>query len=41
MFVTIVEGVVDPGPGALAMFEQAGAEPSPSFWSVEGHAERS
>jgi heme-degrading monooxygenase HmoA len=27
-------------PGALVMFEQAGAEPTPSFWSVEGYAER-
>lgn len=25
-------------PAALVMFEQAGAEPTPSFWSVEGHA---
>jgi heme-degrading monooxygenase HmoA len=25
-------------PAALVMFEQAGAEPVPSFWSVEGHA---
>ena len=25
-------------PGALVMFEQAGADPTPSFWSVEGHA---
>jgi heme-degrading monooxygenase HmoA len=27
-------------PGALVMFERAGAEPTPSFWSVEGHATR-
>jgi heme-degrading monooxygenase HmoA len=27
-------------PAALAMFEQAGADPIPSFWSVEGHAGR-
>ena len=27
-------------PGALLIFEQAGAEPTPSFWSVEGHATR-
>ena len=25
-------------PAALVMFEHAGAEPIPSFWSVEGHA---
>jgi heme-degrading monooxygenase HmoA len=25
-------------PGALAMFEEAGAEPTPSFWNVEDHA---
>ena len=25
-------------PAALVMFEQAGAEPIPSFWTVEGHA---
>jgi heme-degrading monooxygenase HmoA len=25
-------------PAALVMFEQAGAEPIASFWSVEGHA---
>ena len=27
-------------PAALAMFEQAGADPMPSFWSVEGQAGR-
>jgi hypothetical protein len=27
-------------PGALVMFERAGAEPIPSFWGVEGHASR-
>ena len=25
-------------PAALVMFEQAGAKPSASFWTVEGHA---
>ena len=25
-------------PPALVMFDRAGAEPTPSFWSVEGHA---
>jgi heme-degrading monooxygenase HmoA len=25
-------------PAALVMLEQAGAEPSASFWTVEGHA---
>ena len=25
-------------PAALVMFEQAGSEPSVSFWTVEGHA---
>jgi heme-degrading monooxygenase HmoA len=27
-------------PAALLMFEQAGSEPIPSFWGVEGHASR-